>query len=259
GTATPATTTTTLSVTSELTFGGTGSTFGAATYGGHVLKVAHGSISFTVSGWWPRKGNTGKGISRNYPITNEHYRQDKKSAFIIQRKQRSMFKNGDKTKVGFVRGHRIPHADTVSSSPLSGGVISTTHKDDYYPEPEGWGEQQRKGREAKARRREMPVVQVEEYGATPTVTANGTKVPDRLYFVEFTSLARDKTYAASKSYTAKAYSVDYRTFDYDSLPRAGKGKSDRRKTKPLRVTSLPSHVQEMALLKTGITGFNWKL
>lgn len=243
---------------SELLFGDVGAKFGEAKHGGFVVKLSHGSKEFVVSGWWPRKTNTGKGVSRAYPMTNKHYRQLKSGSYIILRKQRSMFRNSDKTTVSFVRGHRVPHADTNTNSPASGGVISTRHATDYYPEPEGWGEQQRKHREEKARRREMPITQVEEYGPSPATTLNGTPIPDRLWFVEFTSLARDATYAKSKPYTAKAYYVDYRTFDYDALPRVDPS-SDRRRTKPLRVKSLPEHIQQAAIQNTGFTGFKFKL
>lgn len=161
-----------------------------------------------------------------------------------------MFRRKDKTEFSYVRGHRIPHADTLTNSPLSGGLISTKDASNYYPEPEGWGEQQRKHREAKARNRTTPIFQYDEYSASSSSVNSGAKVPDRLWFIELTGWASQKSYASSKTYNIKAYKVEYSTFDYDSLP--SKNGSDRRALSSLRVTSVPPHIENVIRERHGI-------
>jgi hypothetical protein len=65
-------------------------------------------------------------------------------------------------------------------------------------------------------------------------------------------MSTDKSYAQSKSYNAKAYHVDYATFNYDKLPR--KGTSDRRQTKPLRDYSPPAWLVERVRTESGFAG-----
>ena len=193
--------------------------------------------------WLARKGNTGKGISRDYPMTSEDYRVQAAVAEFKRRVARSMFKAVSDQLYGLVRGHGIPHADTMTNTPTSGGTISTTVKDNYYPELEGWGEVQRKRREMQARKRGVPIVQVNDYGTNPAKTENGTPIPSQLWFVELTGLAADGSYKSSKTYTAKAYRIVYKNFDYESLPRK-KPNSDRRRLHTLRVKKLPKEVQQ---------------
>ena len=143
-------------------------------------------------------------------------------------------------------------AADLTSTPLSGGLLSTKDKRNYYPEPEGWGEQQRKHREEKGRRRETPIFHYNEFSSSSGTTTDGTRVPDRLWFVELTAMSTDTKYAQSKTYNVKAYHVDYKTFNYDSLPR--KGGSDRRATKPLRTYSPPSNLLDLVRQESGFTG-----
>lgn len=231
-------------------FYGSSKKVGDVNFGGSVMDIIVGTTTGTLTHYIPRPGNTGKGITRAYPMTSVKYRQAATMAVLRRRSTRTMFRRKDKSEMSYVRGHRIPHADTLTSSPLSGGLISTKDAFNYYPEPEGWGEQQRKHREMKARNRTTPVFQYDEYSASSSSVHSGAKVPDRLWFIELTGWSADKKYAGGKKYNIKAYQVDYKTFDYDSLP--SKNGSDRRATSSLRVTSLPSHVEQLVRERHGI-------
>jgi hypothetical protein len=234
---------------------GTSAKFGAKGFGGAVLGVESKKNAGVAAFWTPSRENTGKGIPRAYPMTSKEYQQVRKSARIIQRKARSMFKNANKSMVSFGRGHNIPHADTATNTPLSRGLRSTNDKRNFYPEVEGWGEQQRKHREGKARKRETPMFQYNEFSSLSGKTVDGTPVPDRLWLIELTSLAKDLSYVASKAskgYNIKAYHVDYATFNYDKLPK--KGPSDRAQTKPLRDYSPPADLMDLVRTETGFKG-----
>jgi RHS repeat-associated protein len=236
--------------------------FGEIGHGGDIVSGRIGKRTLLAYRWWAALENFGRGIPRNYPISSKDFQVAAKDAFFHRRMTRSVFK-AIANFVGLLRGHGIPHADTMLISPASGGRISTLVPLNYYPELEGWGEQQRKHREDKARRRGTPIVQVNDYSLNPVLTRNGTPVPERVWFVELTGLSTNTAYAKSKSnkatgsYTAKAYLVDYNTFDYDSLPR--KGTSDRRVLKPLRQTSVPSFVRKFVRHEANLpAGFNLK-
>lgn len=226
-------------------YGQAGKSFLQAGSGGDIISGRIGKKNLTVYRWKARSTNTGAGISRKYPMTSKAYRVLIKDVTFNRRVTRSMFKAGQKVAAGLLRGHGIPHADTMVNTPASGGLLSTLDPENYSPELEGWGEQQRKRREEKARRRETPVVQVNEYAASPKRTGNGTPVPERLWFVELTALATDQTYAGSKSYSAKGYMIDYKTFNYDAMAAVSPG-SDRRRLKTLRVKSVPQFVLDAA-------------
>lgn len=197
-----------------------------------ILHIENYKSTFYV----PKSSNSGVGLTRDYPMTNDNYRAVITSNSPKIRTKKSMFSAVPSGQIGYVRGHLIPHADTKRVTPLSGGVMSTTDAFDYYPEPEGWGEQQRKHREMKARKRGVPIQQLNIYSSNPEKTLDGTPIPSEIYFIEYTSLAADQTYAKSKSYDMKAYHLVYKGFDYDSLAPAASSKSGTRKSlKTLRV------------------------
>lgn len=237
----------------KLGFGKVGAKFLQAGFGGDVLTATLGKRGLTAYRWRPQATNTGVGISRKYPVTSKGYRVLLSNITFIQRVTRSMFK-ASASHAGLMRGHGIPHADTMVNTPASGGLFSTLTALNYYPELEGWGEQQRKHREGKARNRGTPIVHVNEYGPNPKRTLDGTPVPERLWFVELTALSTEPKYAGSKKYTAKAYKIEYQTFDYDALPPAKPG-SDRRALKSQRVKALPKFVHDFVTFQTKLP--NW--
>lgn len=183
--------------------------------------------------WTPQPTNTGKGITRNYPVTSQGYRATQTTNSPKKRTGPSMFKSLPAGEIGYVRGHLIPHADTIGVDTATASTSSTEDAFNFYPEPEGWGEQQRRHREAKARKRGVPMRQINVYSDNPDKTHDGTAIPSTIYLIEFTSKATEQTYANSKKYPMKVYKLEYKNFDYDTLPK--KNGSDRRQLNPLRM------------------------
>jgi RHS repeat-associated protein len=224
-------------------------------FGGDIseyLDLATGT-RFQVARWVPKASNTGVGISRRYGLGVAFFRVAMKTKYFVQRRARSMFK-WVAGRGQFVRGHLIPHADTEIGY---GGKLSSSAEENLYAELEGWGEQQRKRREAKARKYGVPVVHVNVFEPGHGYTDKGLRIPTRVFYVELTGLAGQSAglstaeqqigaqYAAEKDkagYNMKAYGIETATYDYDAQPAKS---GDRRVLKPSRVTTLPPAVASL--------------
>ncbi len=196
------------------------------------------------SAYTPLKTNNGVGLQRIYPMTSEAFRGDVvTNRTVPARTVRTAFKNLAANIRGYIRGHRLPHADTMRISPAS-SVLSTYDANNYYAEPEGWGEQQRRHREAKARANEITVFQFERYDAHPLRTQNGTPIPRSVTWVELTEGKPD--------YNIKVYEVEYATFDYDALATPVGKATSRRATNELRQRTLPNDMINLITRMTSI-------
>lgn len=229
---------------------------GATTTSWYHEELTATATQSAMTHYTPASANTGKHLSRSYPITNQGYRAIHDPNTMPKKRTNSAFSTVPAHEIGFIRGHITPHADTPRGGAAmtvttvtdvtgtqavthSSTLVSTRDAFNFYPEPEGWGEKQRKHRELWARKRETPILQIQEYSASPSLTKNGTPIPERIYFIEFTGLSSNTTYATNKPYDAKAYEIEYAGYDYETY--AAKS-GDRRVLKPLRVGTLPAHL-----------------